>query len=176
MDDSISSYINNLHPPRYRGLYQIISKIITKAIPLWNTTLTGLANEHYNKASPRITYDKIEYDSDAEGWLESHGLQQQPDEAEWEWYDRSHKWIYDNRTIIKPEPRPFTPPRTKKGYKEFRLEDYAKTGLQVIVKLANIELTPEKPEYAGGSWHVEGALVCDDTQTICTALTNENKE
>ena len=28
--------------------------------------------------------------------------------------------------------------------------------LQVIVKLANIVLTPEKPEYPGGKWHVEG--------------------
>jgi hypothetical protein len=28
--------------------------------------------------------------------------------------------------------------------------------LQVIVKLANIVLTPEKPTYPGGSWHVEG--------------------
>ncbi|KAH9842496.1 uncharacterized protein C8Q71DRAFT_205298 [Rhodofomes roseus] len=27
---------------------------------------------------------------------------------------------------------------------------------QVIVKLANIMLTPDKPEYAGGTWHVEG--------------------
>ncbi|NEE29990.1 DUF4246 domain-containing protein, partial [Streptomyces sp. SID7982] len=30
--------------------------------------------------------------------------------------------------------------------------------LQVIVKLATIHLTPDKPEYAGGSWHVEGML------------------
>ncbi|KAG9020178.1 hypothetical protein FRB95_004959 [Tulasnella sp. JGI-2019a] len=28
--------------------------------------------------------------------------------------------------------------------------------VQVIVKLANIHLAPEKPEYQGGSWHVEG--------------------
>ncbi|KAG8904243.1 hypothetical protein FRC01_008816, partial [Tulasnella sp. 417] len=28
--------------------------------------------------------------------------------------------------------------------------------VQVIVKLANIHLTPEKPEYPGGNWHVEG--------------------
>ncbi|XP_037043325.1 uncharacterized protein LOC119079487 [Bradysia coprophila] len=28
--------------------------------------------------------------------------------------------------------------------------------LQVIVKLANIHLTPDRPEYPGGSWHVEG--------------------
>jgi hypothetical protein len=28
--------------------------------------------------------------------------------------------------------------------------------LQVIVKLANIHLTPENPSYDGGSWHIEG--------------------
>ena len=27
--------------------------------------------------------------------------------------------------------------------------------MQVIVKLANILLTPDKPEYNGGSWHIE---------------------
>jgi hypothetical protein len=30
--------------------------------------------------------------------------------------------------------------------------------LQFLVKLANIELTPEKPTYDGGSWHIEGQL------------------
>lgn len=38
--------------------------------------------------------------------------------------------------------------------------------LQAIVKLANIILVPEKPEYTGGTWHVEGkhesALVLRD--------------
>ncbi len=29
---------------------------------------------------------------------------------------------------------------------------------QVIAKLATIHLTPERPEYPGGSWHVEGML------------------
>ena len=39
--------------------------------------------------------------------------------------------------------------------------------LQVIVKLANIHLTPDKPSYDGGSWHVEGLL----NEHICaTAL------
>lgn len=41
------------------------------------------------------------------------------------------------------------------------------SGLQIIFKLANIHLTPETPEYGGGSWHVEGAL----NEHICaTAL------
>ncbi|KAL9015696.1 MAG: hypothetical protein Q9185_006922 [Variospora sp. 1 TL-2023] len=33
-------------------------------------------------------------------------------------------------------------------------KDYGQ--LQIIVKLANIHLSPENPEYPGGSWHVEG--------------------
>ncbi|CAN8101817.1 unnamed protein product [Discula destructiva] len=37
-------------------------------------------------------------------------------------------------------------------------DDFRKEGLQVIVKLASIELTPENLVYAGGSWHVEGLL------------------
>jgi hypothetical protein len=37
--------------------------------------------------------------------------------------------------------------------------DFAHRGLQIVVKLANIELTPEKPTYEGGVWHVEGQLV-----------------
>lgn len=36
---------------------------------------------------------------------------------------------------------------------------YGYRGLQAIVKLANIELSPEKPDYQGGTWHVEGQLV-----------------
>ncbi|PHH90996.1 hypothetical protein CDD83_2017 [Cordyceps sp. RAO-2017] len=39
--------------------------------------------------------------------------------------------------------------------------------IQVIVKLASIQLTPEKPTYDGGTWHIEGQL----NEHICaTAL------
>lgn len=31
-------------------------------------------------------------------------------------------------------------------------------GLQVVVKMASIELTPEKPAFAAGGWHIEGQL------------------
>ena len=40
-------------------------------------------------------------------------------------------------------------------------------GLQVIVKLASIELTPEKPTYDGGSWHLEGM---QNEHIVATAL------
>jgi hypothetical protein len=34
--------------------------------------------------------------------------------------------------------------------------EFRDLGLQVIVKLASIELTPDKSKYPGGSWHLEG--------------------
>jgi len=41
------------------------------------------------------------------------------------------------------------------------------TGLQIIVKMASIELTPDKPSYPGGNWHLEGQL---NEQIVGTAL------
>lgn len=37
-------------------------------------------------------------------------------------------------------------------------DDFRDEGLQVIIKLSSIELTPEKPKYKGGNWHIEGML------------------
>lgn len=46
-------------------------------------------------------------------------------------------------------------------------EHFSKSGIQVIVKLANVHLTPSKPRYEGGTWHIEGKL----NEHICaTAL------
>jgi len=46
--------------------------------------------------------------------------------------------------------------------------------LKVIVKLADIELTPEKPSYAGGSWHVEGTINEDIVATVLYYYDVEN--
>ncbi|KAL1870237.1 hypothetical protein Daus18300_005302 [Diaporthe australafricana] len=37
-------------------------------------------------------------------------------------------------------------------------DDFRDEGLQVIIKLSSIELTPEKPRYEEGNWHIEGFL------------------
>ena len=61
------------------------------------------------------------------------------------------EWV-EGREPILPEPNAFeeidyTPPqRLREKFKEH--------GLQVIVKIASIELTPEKPYFPAGSWHV----------------------
>lgn len=47
-------------------------------------------------------------------------------------------------------------PQLRHDYYQVRLEkDFADQGLQVIVKLASVELTPDKPTYEGGDWHLE---------------------
>ena len=62
------------------------------------------------------------------------------------------------RRVVLPEARDLFSPLPEPPKFDLKAR-YAERGLQVIVKLANIELTPEKPEYEGDSWHVEGQLV-----------------
>ncbi|KAL0059164.1 hypothetical protein AAF712_014136 [Marasmius tenuissimus] len=67
-------------------------------------------------------------------------------------YEKDQRWLEASRFLIKPEPKDFTP------IDPVITQDWAKEGIQVITKLANVELSPEKPEYEGGTWHVEGQL------------------
>jgi hypothetical protein len=34
-----SSYINNLHPTKYQGVYRTIERLIEKAVPMWDQCL-----------------------------------------------------------------------------------------------------------------------------------------
>lgn len=144
----ITSYINNLHPERHFALYNVIEKIIVRAIPLWNRTLTG---EIHN--SQRIEYSKVEYEN-----LEEPKPVRGPDETDRQYWCRQMRWEAAG-TIKKPEPRNFMEYQADGKMDIQRL--FGDTGLQVIVKLANIELSPEKPDYEGGSWHIEGQLVSE---------------
>ena len=118
----ITSYINNLHPLKYKDLYRLIERVIDTAIPLWNITLGP------------------------------------PDFCDWFKYSRVKYSGPDDEYIEQPEPGKFELPIKPDPTIDLK-EEYAKSGLQVIVKLANIHLTPENPSYEGGSWHVEGQLV-----------------
>lgn len=71
--------------------------------------------------------------------------------------EKQEAWRRDN--LRKPEPEEFEPPEGDEDEAVDLENDFPEKDLQVIVKLANIQLTPEKPTYDGGSWHVEGQLV-----------------
>lgn len=164
-----TSYINNLHPQRYQKLYSIIEEVVTAAIPLWNRTLTPLKgyNLNYFQERPRIQYTRVEYEIDPRDIPEEQQPHQQAGESEMDFWERKEAWADSIRRVKLPEPGEFTPPLPMKleHIVDFK-NDYAHRGLQIIVKLANIELTPEKPEYAGGTWHVEGQLVRCSLSTL----------
>ncbi|KAF5323842.1 hypothetical protein D9611_008231 [Ephemerocybe angulata] len=159
----IATYINNLHPKHHRELYTVIEDIIEAAIPLWELTLSP----HHNSPDPvrRVVFREAHYDPDPEN-TETYP-EQDEDEDDADYYARVEafeEWCEDTRRVILPEPgefEPFHEPLRLRLKREWGLNK----PLQVIVKLANIELTPDKPEYEGGTWHVEGMM----NEAICAS-------
>ncbi|KAL4921706.1 hypothetical protein BDW62DRAFT_219052 [Aspergillus aurantiobrunneus] len=129
-------------------LYQVIEKILAKTIPLWSSTLSNVDN-----TKRRIPYDEVVYTPQRSGSSYS-------------------KWEAERR-IVQPEPGDFNPEAVSPE-NSVQLREKFPSGLQVIVKLANIELSPEKPEYHSGSWHVEGALNEHICATAIYYYDNEN--
>ncbi|PGH23321.1 hypothetical protein AJ80_02573 [Polytolypa hystricis UAMH7299] len=180
-DCRITSYINNLHPRKHADLYRAIEQIIARAVTLWNMTLSPLVFREHEWL--RIGYSGPERtEPPKEG-----GPEKGPGESDRDFMNREMEWIRANRKLILPEPGSFCPPSLPPGteydpehhtpmkfLKFIDVRNYSKErGLQVIVKLANIHLTPEKPRYLGGTWHVEGQL----NEHICaTALYYYNSE
>lgn len=153
-DVKITSYINNLHPTLHPGLYSVIENLIAKSIPLWNLTLSST----YAERKARILHEFTDYD---------HPQGTDPPEELGDDWDAQENWEKTNRVLQRPEPRDFESYQMPLDEQVNLREAFGEQGLQVIVKLANIELTPEKPTYDGGSWHVEGQL----NERICaTAL------
>ncbi|KAF9354695.1 hypothetical protein BGX34_010854 [Mortierella sp. NVP85] len=151
------SYVNNLHPVEHKDMYPVLEELLEKFLPMFEEVLTEMRmidhKKHRLKANPYDWYDEPEFDSD-------------DDDARYEWQE--------NR-VPKPVDVPeFEPPQTFEKYdlrptasSSSSAETSTSTSssspsssptknLQVIVKLANIELTPENPKYEGGTWHVEG--------------------
>jgi hypothetical protein len=119
-------------------------------------TLTPLQKDF--NVPPRIEYRACVYDPDPEDIPEEEKPQQEDNENEDDYLERLQDWEFDIRKTVLPEPEKFRP-RFAPGSALDLKKEFGQRGLQVIVKLANIHLTPEKPTYDGGTWHVEGQLV-----------------
>ena len=146
-----------MHPQSHPGLYAIIEEIASCALPLWNKTLGSTLD-----CPRRIDYSEVEYHAIPE----EEKPKKAPGESEDDFWPRKRDGTRALREkyIVLPEP----------AYDVCGLDpmeqdlqtQFGKEGLQVIVKLANIHLTPESPEYEGGSWHVEGQLVCSEVFVV----------
>ncbi|KAF7967158.1 hypothetical protein HWV62_35668 [Athelia sp. TMB] len=154
----ITSYINNLHPKENKALYDVIEKIIAKAIVLWNRTLDPLV-VRFAKTPLRIPFEGPEY-GNIDDIAPADRPAQGPEENDYHYEERLYELV-----LVPPPVGEYEDPEETELFDLHK--EFADRGLQVIVKLANIHLTPEKPEYGGGSWHVEGQL----NEHICaTAL------
>jgi Protein of unknown function (DUF4246) len=118
----------------------------------------------------RIDYTEVKYDPDPDSLPKEKQPQQEQGEHEDDFWERRQEWLeqYRREHLVFPEPDKFMPPLWENKLEKLSSqvkpgidlrELYSEKGLQIIVKLASIHLTPEKPSYAGGTWHVEGQLV-----------------
>ena len=166
---SIRSYVNSLHPTKNAELYPVLEQFVDQAVPLWNEALSWFHD--------RIRI-KVDHCSDEDFFIPEgmkyDGASDHSEDSDFWWDDDGYRdWKENNRVIRHREPEAYISfeenvAKHPEGAKPIDLrKKFANSGLQVIFKLANILLTPENPEYEGGSWHVEGAL----NEHICaTAL------
>jgi hypothetical protein len=146
------SYVNNVHPEAHRELAAVLPDLFARMRPLLENVLTDLRR-------PR----PLRIKADPYGWYEAepeypersdHTDDEAYEEAVIAWEEAHEVWWDDRRPVI-PDAPAFKPPTSPKDSARVDLRGRR---LQVIVKLATIHLTPDKPEYPGGSWHVEGML------------------
>ncbi|KAM0253647.1 hypothetical protein ACHAQJ_007159 [Trichoderma viride] len=194
-DESVrfTSYINNLHPQKYPEIYRTIEKLIETTLPAWDQCLSlplrrgnkigaGRTEPRFPKqdfndndsgiwdpSSPPPLDDNVEADDeidDDEGDDdEDYDEDYDPAIAEWE---RTRKPVHP--CVPEFEDINYAKRDTARLAQKFK-----NTGLQVIVKMTSVELTPEKPEFPAREWHVDGhmnericasALYCIDSENI----------
>ncbi|MEV8019431.1 DUF4246 domain-containing protein [Streptomyces sp. NPDC086554] len=151
-DVAFRSYVNNIHPEKHRELASALPDLFARLRPLFENVLTDLRH-------PR----PLRIEADPYGWYDSEP--EYPDESSYSddgayeeavsAYEEAQDDWWENRSPVIPDAPAFTPPELPDDSARVDLRGRR---LQVIVKLATIHLTPDKPEYAGGSWHVEGML------------------
>ena len=142
-----SPYINNIHPPTHAALESVLPKLVERAVPLWERVLSDLrkpllplrTESGAEDSLPGCVFDgadKPEIEEDDEEEYEANKD---------EWLSKLDLKLPDAKDYTGDLDAMKTPTVSLKG-----------TTIQCIIKLANIVLTPEKPEYPGGKWHVEG--------------------
>jgi hypothetical protein len=153
-DAAFLSYVNNVHPVAHRELASVLPVLFGRMRPLFENVLTDLRHSRPARivADPFSWYDepaRPSEDEDADG---------ADADAEWAWEKEMYGWDVNRSRSpvpIPPDAPAFTPPALPGDGARVNLRGRR---VQVIVKLAAIHLTPGKPEYPGGSWHVEGMM------------------
>lgn len=188
----LTSYINNLHPTKHPEIYDVVEKLIETALPAWDQCL--LEYKDYSKYGPGRKGSRfMDYsgadDQCMENWDPSDPAELADVEVDFS-KDVTYKWIEEEelrkwnilRTPVLRDPSPYVDVQ----YSSYKIDqnpwskraepivqdsigrlrrDFKDSGLQVIVKMASIELTPDKPEFPVGGWHVSG-----NCTNLCSTL------
>ncbi|KAJ6530430.1 hypothetical protein DFH09DRAFT_1250363 [Mycena vulgaris] len=162
----VSPYINNLHPTTHKSLYPLIESVLSSFVPLFERVLSqinGQDRDLYRDITPgsgRIMAERTFGTWAGYNWkfagiaipcIWSQGKL----EYEFEMGDSAYNELLEKQPKALPEAfKEYT------GELEKTIVPYPLKGktIQCMIKLANIHLTAENPEYKGGSWHVEGML------------------
>ncbi|KAI0729142.1 hypothetical protein C8Q72DRAFT_337124 [Fomitopsis betulina] len=161
-----SPYINNVHPEDHEALQKVVPKVVERAVPMFEWVLSDLARER--QVPTRLDLGEDKFPSCI--WP---GMEPSPDSDEEEALDEEIQRLEDGHTpgdlavdfdtVVRykyydrqPKKWPDSKPAYCGGLDGVKKTISLRGTLQLIVKLANIVLTPENPDYPGGKWHVEG--------------------
>ncbi|KMK55701.1 hypothetical protein Y699_09135 [Aspergillus fumigatus Z5] len=159
-------------PDHLCPLYDALEQIITGVIPLWNMTLKPLRAErlhHRNRIkSSELNTCRVPTSNSLREILELGSLSDVEDIYDCLWEREKH------RPVKSPETRPISLWLDRlRSEKPIDLQTTVRArGLQVIVKLADIKLTPETPRYIGTPWHFQWLLKSQNEHICATAIYN----
>lgn len=158
---------NNLHPGRHPELYSVLETPAGKAVPLWDECLMGRPTKKQTSGHLEPFIDNREQLRINVTYCSDRHFFRPDDATDDEW----RRMRADDKILIQPTVQEeYVPFAERPDYPKSRPVDLLSDfpgGLQIIFKLANIHLTPNKPTYSGSNWHFEAAL----SERICaTAL------
>jgi len=147
----ISPYINNIHPTHHKELYSVIPEILQHAIPMFERVLSDLLRPLLPMRIATSGNPGFGGDETA-NCIWGNGIPYPSPSSEYEYNQLKGTWYaaYQLRT---PNARGMYDGDLQVMNNRITLRGQT---LQIFVSLANTVLTPERPEYPGGKWHVEG--------------------
>lgn len=142
----IVSYINGVHPVHHRSLYLVIEDILTRAIPLLNEALA------WHELSLRIDLPE-----DIADQVDRAGLWGIPEEDPGfcKWEETQGAEFPEPLTIEARDPICGNDMRASLRAK------LQERGLQIILRIESIELTPANPKMEAEEWRLEGQPVSE---------------
>ncbi|KAJ3282426.1 hypothetical protein HDU79_009940 [Rhizoclosmatium sp. JEL0117] len=167
-DDSVNiySYINNLNSRKHPELQDTIKSVFEAMIPMFELALGSLRlidPETRIEASMDINdYQQRQWEWEFNEYVRhKFGVRDLKDPAMPKTIDERDFTEFRRQLEVQQRSPPLKIPGLPASFEEpidsgiYSLS-LAGRGVQVIVKMANIHLTPENPVFNGGNWHVEG--------------------